>query len=77
MKSSFLTLNLQDLWKGAAVAFLVVVTGSLATIFEAGALPTVPELLSILTVAGKATIAYLLKNLFTNSNDELLKKDVQ
>jgi hypothetical protein len=76
MKSSFLNLNLQDLWKGATVAFLVVVTGSLATIFESGAFPTTAELLSIATVAGKATLAYLLKNLFTNNSDELFKKDV-
>ncbi len=73
--SEFLKLNGKDLFKGMIVAALAVITASLSLILDAGALPTVAEWLQIAKVAGTAAVSYLLKNLFTNSNDELLKAD--
>jgi hypothetical protein len=73
--SEFLKLNGKDLFKGMIVAALAVITASLSVILDAGALPTVAEWLQIAKVAGTAAVSYLLKNLFTNSNDELLKAD--
>jgi len=73
--SEFLKLNGKDLFKGMIVAALAVITASLPVILDAGALPTVAEWLQIAKVAGTAAVSYLLKNLFTNSNDEMLKAD--
>lgn len=73
--SEFLKLNGKDLFKGMIVAALAVITGSLSVILDAGALPTGAEWLQIAKVAGTTAVSYLLKNLFTNSNDELLKAD--
>jgi hypothetical protein len=71
--SKFLDLNGKDLFKGMLVAVLAIITSSLSVILDAGALPTMAEWLSIAKVAGTAAISYLLKNLFTNSSDQLLK----
>jgi hypothetical protein len=73
--SDFLKLNGKDLFKGMLVAVLAIITSSLSVILDAGALPTAQEWLGIAKVAGTAAVSYLLKNLFTNSNDELLKPD--
>jgi hypothetical protein len=73
--SEFLKLNGKDLFKGMIVAALAVITASLSVILDAGALPTVAEWLQIAKVAGTAAVSYLLKNLFTNSNDEILKDE--
>jgi hypothetical protein len=71
--SEFLKLNGKDLFKGILVAVLAIITSSLSVILDAGALPTMAEWLNIAKVAGTAAISYLLKNLFTNSSDQLLK----
>jgi hypothetical protein len=73
--SDFLKLNGKDLFKGMLVAVLAIITSSLSVILDAGALPTAQEWLSIAKVAGTAAISYLLKNLFTNSSDQLLKAE--
>jgi hypothetical protein len=71
--SEFLKLNGKDLFKGMLVAVLAIITSSLSVILDAGTLPTAQEWLNIAKVAGTAAISYLLKNLFTNSSDQLLK----
>jgi hypothetical protein len=73
--SEFLKLNGKDLLKGAIVAALAIITASLATILDAGALPTTAELANIAKVAGTAAISYLLKNLFTNSSNVPFKPE--
>jgi hypothetical protein len=75
MKSSFLNLNTQDLVKGFIVAFLsAALTGLVATL-DSGALPSLVELKQAGVVGLTAGLSYLLKNLMTNSQDELLKKE--
>ena len=75
MKSSFLKLDTQDLVKGFVVAFLsAALTGLVATL-DSGALPTLAELKQAGVVGLTAGLSYLLKNLLTNSQDELLKKE--
>ena len=73
--SEFLKLNGKDLFKGMLVAVLAITTSSLSVILDAGALPTVAEWASIAKVAGTAAVSYLLKNLFTNSSDQVLKAE--
>jgi len=73
--SSFLSLNAKDLVKGLVVAALVAVLGSVQTILEAGELPTADQWGNIAKMAGAAIVSYLLKNLFTNSQDQLFKAE--
>lgn len=73
--SNFLNLNIDDLVKGFIVAFLsTALTGLIATL-DSGALPTLAELKSAGVVGLTAGISYLLKNLLTNSQGVILKKD--
>lgn len=75
MKSNFLNLNTQDLVKGFVVAALSAsLTGLVATL-DSGLLPTLTELKQAGIVGLTAGLSYLLKNLLTNSQDELLKKE--
>lgn len=73
--SGFFKLNLLDLGKGFLIAFLTVVLLGVGTILETGVFPTLAEL-GTLAIAGLAAgLSYLLKNLVTNSNNQLLVKD--
>jgi len=75
MKSNFLRLDTSDLVKGFVVAFLSAsLTGLIATL-DNGALPSLAELKQAGVVGLTAGLSYLLKNLLTNSQDELLKKE--
>lgn len=76
MKSSYLTLNLKDLLKGFVVAFLSSALTALLVVFENSALPTLDELQKAGIVGLTAGLSYLVKNLFTNNQDEFLKSDV-
>lgn len=73
--SDFLKLNGKDLFKGMLVAVLAVVCSSLSVILDGGSIPTTEEWMSILKIAGTAAISYLIKNLFTNSKDEVFKAE--
>ena len=75
MKSSFLKLDTQDLVKGFVVAFLSAGLTGLITTLDSGALPTLTELKQAGIVGLTAGLSYLLKNLLTNSQDELMKKE--
>lgn len=75
MKSKFLNLDIKDAINGFVVAFLsAALTGLMATL-DSGALPTVAELKSAGVIGLTAGLSYLLKNILTNSNGELLKKE--
>lgn len=73
--SEFLKLNGKDLFKGMLVAVLAIITSSVSVILEAGTVPTMAEWMGIAKVAGTAAVSYLLKNLFTNSSDQVLKPE--
>lgn len=75
--STFLGLNSQDLLKGFIVA---TITSVLGTIYQwvtdtPPHFPTVEELKTVGLVALGSGIAYLIKNLFTNSAGEPLKTE--
>ena len=73
--SNFLNLNIDDLVKGFIVAFLsTALTGLIATL-DSGALPTLAEIKSAGVVGITAGLSYLLKNLLTNSQGQILKND--
>lgn len=75
MKSKFLNLDIKDAINGFVVAFLsAALTGIIATL-DSGSLPSVAELKSAGVIGLTAGLSYLLKNVLTNSNGELLKKE--
>lgn len=73
--SNFFRLNWFDVLKSFLVAFLAALVTSLTASFESGALPTMPEFLLALKIALIAGVSYLIKNVFTNSDNEVLKKE--
>lgn len=73
--SNFLNLNSRDYWKGLIVAVLAVVVGAVTELLQAGALPTSDQWMSIGKLALSAAVSYLLKNLITNNQDQILTKD--
>jgi len=72
--SKFLTLNIKDLLKGVIVASLTAILGGLYAIIQTGAFPTIADRKAMGMAALWAWLAYLLKNLFTNQEGDLLTK---
>jgi VIT1/CCC1 family predicted Fe2+/Mn2+ transporter len=73
--SNFLNLNFDDLVKGFIVAFLSTALTGVVSTLDSGVLPTLAELKTAAIVGLTAGISYLLKNLLTNSQGVVLKKD--
>jgi flagellar biosynthesis protein FliQ len=73
MNSLFLTLNTRDFVKGLFIAVITAVITVVYTTIQTGTLSFDWKVIS--TTALSAALAYIMKNLFTNSNDQLLKKD--
>lgn len=75
MKSKFLSLDTKDAINGFVVAFLsAALTAVLATL-DSGALPTLAEVKSAAIIGLTAGLSYLIKNVLTNSNGELIKSE--
>lgn len=75
MKSKFLSLDLKDALNGFIVAFLSAsLTGIISTL-DSGVLPQLPEIKTAAVVGLTAGLSYLLKNLVSNSQGQILKKD--
>jgi branched-subunit amino acid transport protein len=72
MKANFLNLNLRDLLKGAIVAVLTAVFATLTALLETGKLFEKSSLPLIGAAALTAFLGYLTKNLFTNSQGQIL-----
>lgn len=73
MQSTFLTLDTKDFLKGLVLAVLTAVITIVYTSIEAGNLAF--DWKAIGMTALSSALAYIMKNLFTNSNGDLLKKD--
>lgn len=74
MNSPFLSLNSNDFIKGLVVAVLSSVIAILYSTVQAGSLTF--DWKQIGTVALTSALGYIMKNLFTNSSDELMKKEI-
>lgn len=70
-QSSFGKLNLRDLLNGLVVAFLTASLTGLITILDSGVLPTLEQLKAAGLAGLVASLAYLLKNLVTNSEGKV------
>lgn len=75
MKSKYLTVNALDLVKGSIVAAGTVILSLLGTMIQSGAYLTEEQLIVAVKAGVLAAISYLVKNMFTNSNDELFKSE--
>jgi uncharacterized membrane protein YvlD (DUF360 family) len=74
MKSSFLSLNSRDFIRGLFMAVVSAIVALLYTSIQAGNF--IVDWKAIGMAALSAALAYITKNLLTNSTDELLKKEV-
>jgi len=73
MNSTFLTLNTKDFIKGLMVAVLSAVITIVYNTIQIGSLDF--DWKTIGLTALTSAIAYIMKNLFTNSTGSLLKKE--
>ena len=73
MQSTFLTLNNNDFLKGLIMAVLSTVITIVYQTVEAGSL--VFDWKAIGTMALTSALAYIMKNLFTNSTGKLFAKE--
>ena len=73
--SKFLTLGMQDYIKGIIVAIGTGLLTSLQPILSSGTLPTIAQLKVCGFAALAAGVAYLTKNLFTNSTGQIAKSE--
>ena len=75
MKSTYLTINIADLVKGATVAAGTVMLSLIGSMIESGAFITDAQLIIAVKTGVLAAVSYLIKNVFTNSKDELFKSE--
>lgn len=73
-QSTFLNLDVNDLTKGFIVAFLSTALTGIVSMLDAGQLPQLADIKSAAIVGLTAGLSYLLKNVLTNSQGEILKK---
>tara|TARA_R110000868_G_scaffold163615_1_gene395916 strand:+ start:93 stop:317 length:225 start_codon:yes stop_codon:yes gene_type:complete len=73
MNSSIFTLNKADFLKGLIIAVLTAVITVAYNTVQTGTLSF--DWKAISTAAASAALAYIMKNLLTNSEDEFLKKE--
>jgi len=76
MRSKFLTLNVRDFFKGLVVAVITAILTFAYEALQAGTLFEMESIKKVGMVALAALIAYLIKNLLTNSQGEILTKDL-
>jgi len=73
MNSPIFTLNKADFLKGLIIAVLTAVITVAYNTVQTGTLSF--DWKAISTAAASAALAYIMKNLLTNSEDEFLKKE--
>ena len=75
MKSEFGKLKKADFWKGLFLAVITALLSSIVTVAQATFDLKSINYTPILSSAVIAFCSYLIKNIFTNSNDEILKPE--
>ena len=73
-QSKFLGLNISDAVKGVIMAFVAALLTAVYAAISDGDWPSKAELIDSLRVGLTASLAYILKHLFTSSEGEFLKK---
>jgi uncharacterized membrane protein YvlD (DUF360 family) len=75
MKAKFLSLNTRDFIKGLFLAIITAVITFLANELQIGSSVDITLFKRMGIAAVIAFLSYLVKNLFTNSKDQLLTKE--
>jgi hypothetical protein len=75
MKSKFLTLDLKDFLRGLLIAFLTAVISGIIELLDTGTVFTWLTLKPVLIAGVSGALAYLLKCLMTNSQDQMFKRE--
>lgn len=75
MKPGFGYLHLSDFWKALLISAIYLLLVSMAPIFSQHRLPTASELAGMGYDVINLMIAYFIKNLVTNNEGQLFKKD--
>lgn len=75
MKSPFLSIGMRDAIRGAVVAGITSILTTFVSILQSGAPPGLLQLKQIAFVGLAAGISYMVKNLFTNSKDQMFKPE--
>ena len=73
--SALFSLNLRDALNGFLIAFLTAFLSAVVTSLSTGLLPSLYDLKGFALIGLTAGVSYITKNLFTNNQGELLKKD--
>jgi hypothetical protein len=73
--SALFSLNLRDALNGFLIAFLTAFLSAVVSGLNSGVFPALPDLKAFAMIGITAGVSYITKNLFTNNNGELLKKD--
>jgi hypothetical protein len=71
MNSKFLSLGMNDLSKGIVVSIGASVLTAIVPMLQSGQVPNIAQLKQIGLSGVAAGIAYLVKNLFTNSKNQM------
>lgn len=77
MKTKFGKLSAKDVIKGIIMAFLMALVTGCYQLIQTGGEFSWTTMKPVLMASIGAILAYLIKNYFTNSNDEFLKKEGQ
>ena len=73
--SPFLKLTTADFWSGLIIAIISSIVAGVLAIVKLGRLPTGGEWITIGITALSAMLAYLVKNILSNSKGEFLKPE--
>ena len=73
--SKFLTLRMRDFVRALVVTVGTAFLTTLVTFFNAGKIPSLEDLRLCGVAALAAGVTYITKNLFTNSENKLAKKE--
>lgn len=74
-QSKFMRLGISDIGKGVLIAFVSAAAFPIIKNLESGEIPSLEQIKTYAVVGVAAALGYLLKNLFTNSENKLLKTD--
>ena len=75
MKSKFMSLDLKDFLRGILIAFMTAVITGIISMLDTGAAFTWITLKPVLIAGVSGALAYLLKCLMTNSQDQMFKRE--
>lgn len=72
------SIGMRDAFKGFILSVLAVVLSTLYKSLDAGSFPATWQDWKVILLTGIGSgIAYLLKNFFTNSDDRVLRKEIE